>query len=378
MSTIGRDLVLALRLVGVWPDTRHAILYKLYWASTMALFQFFQYRYLVRRFGVSDLSSSMDGLTTSLSYTLLATKLITLWINESVLHDILARMAKDWRNNSAIDSNVRIMRSVAYRSHRSSRIIVWLFSMSVVLYGIGIVLSNGKGAENGKAPSPKELPLKLELPFNAEESPIYQMVVVVVFLHQLGAATMFGTLSALLLTLILHVGGQIDIIRQDLVRLSSKGGKDIGGLIERHREVIGFSRHIEQLFTYIALMQFVSNTVVICCLGFLIVISVGSSDGAAMLLKAALFYLAISTDAFIFCFAGEYLSAKGKTIGDAAYASLWYDLSPRESRTLMLLIMRSQKALTITIGKFMDLSLGRFTTIVKASGSYISVLLAMY
>lgn len=50
-------------------------------------------------------------------------------------------------------------------------------------------------------------------------------------------------------------------------------------------------------------------------------------------------------------------------IGDAAYEANWYNSSPTHSRVLLLLILRSQKKLTITIGKFMDLSLERFTTV---------------
>lgn len=50
-------------------------------------------------------------------------------------------------------------------------------------------------------------------------------------------------------------------------------------------------------------------------------------------------------------------------IGDAAYESLWYDLAPNESRILLFLIMRSQKQLTITVGKFMNLSLQQFANV---------------
>lgn len=50
-------------------------------------------------------------------------------------------------------------------------------------------------------------------------------------------------------------------------------------------------------------------------------------------------------------------------IGDAAYEAKWYNSSRTQSRILLLLILRSQRKLTITIGKFMDLSLERFTTV---------------
>ncbi|EFN78839.1 hypothetical protein EAI_08305 [Harpegnathos saltator] len=65
-------------------------------------------------------------------------------------------------------------------------------------------------------------------------------------------------------------------------------------------------------------------------------------------------------------------------IGDAAYEALWYDLKPNQNRDLFFMIVRSQKHLTLTAGKFVDLSLKQFGNIVKASASYISVLHAMY
>ncbi|KAG7207069.1 hypothetical protein KM043_000951 [Ampulex compressa] len=377
MSAIGLGLEIGLRFVGVWPDAPCALFFKLYWISTMALFQLFQYRYVITHFGSTDLTRLMDSLSTSLPYTLLCLKLIMLWANESVLRDVLASMTKDWRDNGATDSNVRIMQNVVHRCHRCSNIIMGLYSLSVVLYAAGTVLPNLRGGGNARASS-RELPLKIELPFGIGESPIYETILLLEFIHQMGAATIFGMMSALLLTLTLHLGGQIDIMCRDVVSASLKGGRDVGRLIDRHREIIAFSRSIERLFTYMALTQFVSNTVVICCLGFLILISIGTADGTAMLVKSTLFYLVITLEAFVFCFAGEYLSVKSKTIGDAAYASFWYDMAPGESRSLMLLILRSQKALTISIGKFMDLSLERFTGIIKASGSYMSVLLAMY
>nr|XP_012219880.1 PREDICTED: odorant receptor 4-like [Linepithema humile] len=75
-----------------------------------------------------------------------------------------------------------------------------------------------------------------------------------------------------------------------------------------------------------ALMQVFGNTLVICCLGFIVVISVGNENSVFMLVKSAIVYVAVMVEAFIFCFAGEYLSHKSKLIADAAYESLWYDM----------------------------------------------------
>ncbi|EFN82521.1 Odorant receptor 2a, partial [Harpegnathos saltator] len=95
--------------------------------------------------------------------------------------------------------------------------------------------------------------------------------------------------------------------------------------------------------------------------------SIGDTKNSKMLIKSLFFYIVITLEAFIFCYAGEYLSAKGRMIGDAAYDAKWYNSSPTQSRIMLLLILRSQRKLTISIGKFMDLSLERFTTVRRTS-----------
>jgi len=77
---------------------------------------------------------------------------------------------------------------------------------------------------------------------------------------------------------VLHVSGQIDIICQEFRNISENAipyqssAFILGMLIEKHNKVYAFSENIETLFSFIALMQVVWNTLVICCLGFIIII----------------------------------------------------------------------------------------------------------
>lgn len=48
-------------------------------------------------------------------------------------------------------------------------------------------------------------------------------------------------------------------------------GITIKTLITKHHRIIMFSENIENLYTYIALTLFISDTLIICCLGFIIV-----------------------------------------------------------------------------------------------------------
>lgn len=71
--------------------------------------------------------------------------------------------------------------------------------------------------------------------------------------------------------------GQIDIMRQKLSEITQNIERDVNEniakmLIVRHQKIISFSMNIETLFSNIALIQFVTNTLVLCSLGFVIVI----------------------------------------------------------------------------------------------------------
>ncbi|KAL6429657.1 hypothetical protein ACFW04_007524 [Cataglyphis niger] len=378
MTTVSRSVEYGLRAIGVWPGTSCAILFQVFSISSMVVFQIFQYRYAIVHFGQEDLTLLMDALSVTFAYTLLLIKMIIFAFNARLLNKIIVRMVEDWEECDILDRYT--MKRMAYISRRFSNIIIFSHTISVFFYATGALLKQ-KGDNQTDA---RELIVKMELPFKVESMPIYVIVLITQFLHQSSAAAMVGVLNSFLITLVLHACGQIDIVRQKFSEITRKNVERgviegmMKALIVRHQRIIAFSKNIEALFSNIALIQFVSNTMVICCLGFLIVISIGVPGGSMMLIKSVFFYIVMSLEAFIYCFVGEHLSTKSEMIGDAMYESDWYELNPSQNRDVLFMILRSQKHLTLTIGKVADLSLKQFANIVKASASYVSVLHAMY
>ncbi|XP_011065048.1 PREDICTED: odorant receptor 13a-like [Acromyrmex echinatior] len=291
-------------------------------------------------------------------------------------------MIKDWKECNISDEYT--MTRIAYVSRWVSNIIICSHMTSVFLYAIGTIMK----IKNENQTDVRELIIKMEIPFKIESTSVHVAVLVSQFIHQTSAAGMVGVINSLLIILVLHVCGQIDIIRQKLSEITQKnierknieGGNEnvVKDLIVRHQQIITFSKNIEDLYSNIALVQFVSNTLVICCLGFLIVISIGTPGGSMMLVKSVFFYFVMSLEAFVYCFVGQHLSTKSEMIGDSVYESFWYELSPSQNRDIYIMIIRSQQHLTLTIGKVMELSLRQFANILKASASYVSVLHAMY
>lgn len=81
-NTITRSIEIGLRVVGIWPDAAYAIASRLFWTTTMLAAQIFQYRHVVLHCNSEDLAQLMDGLSATLSYSLLFVKLIVFWTKQ--------------------------------------------------------------------------------------------------------------------------------------------------------------------------------------------------------------------------------------------------------------------------------------------------------
>ncbi|XP_076279861.1 odorant receptor 4-like [Lasioglossum baleicum] len=220
--------------------------------------------------------------------------------------------------------------------------------------------------------------MNMDLPFDTVQSPNYELVVILQAISIMATSYVYSIFTALLLMLILHMGCHIDILCHVMTKItSSKDKKHFRFVAVRHQELILFSERIEQLFTFISLAQLISNTIVSCCLGYLVIIGVQEGSDLPELLKFGVCYVAICIEIFICCFAGEYLNVKNNMIVEAAYEISWYNMQPSMSRQVILLLLRSQKGIQLTFGKFSALSLDTFTWIMKASASYMSVFLAI-
>ncbi|KAL6254518.1 hypothetical protein P5V15_014571 [Pogonomyrmex californicus] len=381
-STISRSIEIGLRFIGMWPDSAYPNLYWFSYMTSVAIVQYYQYAYVFIHFELDDLGLLMDSLSLTLAYSLAFLKLLVLWRNRRIFYYIVKIIDQDWSECVINDSYKSTMTGMADLSRRFANTVFSIYAFSSFFLSIGEHFLQSTNDVNQFGNSSRELPIKMEFPFDVSKSPIFECFLIGQFFYDMVIAFVVCLINALLVALVLHVSGQIDIMRQDLDEISN-GKYDrstflviIKGLICRHQKIITLSENIENLYTHIALMQVLWNTLVMCCTGFVIIITIDAGDRAS-LIKSVSYYIAIVLEAFIYCFAGEFLSAKSKSIGDAIYASLWYNMPPSDSRIILFMILRCQKRLTITAGRVMDLTLEGFTSIMKASVSYISVLNAM-
>ncbi|XP_018401528.1 PREDICTED: LOW QUALITY PROTEIN: uncharacterized protein LOC108778764 [Cyphomyrmex costatus] len=360
-TSISTSVEIGLRFVGIWPGLPYGTITWFAYMMSLVFALYFQYAYIFNHFDINNISNLVDALSITLAYSLGFLK---------IFYDIMLAMEEDWSNVNIYDKSIScIMASNANLSRRCSNVLISINATAAICYSMTNLLRRSTDFKEDLNISSRVLPVKMRFPFKVDVSPLFELLAVGQILHVVSIATLVAMMNCLIITLVLHVSGQIDILRRELLticgdKISQRDSivTSVKLLIIRHQKIITLSDNIEELYSDIALMQFLSNTVVICCIGFTIIASLIKDGATVVILKSAIFYVAVTLEAFIFCFAGEYLSAKSKSIGDAVYEALWYNMTPTECRILLFVILRSQKRLTITAGNVMDLSLEGFTT----------------
>ncbi|XP_076640956.1 odorant receptor 10-like isoform X1 [Halictus rubicundus] len=371
-NTISQSVKYGLHVIGIWPDTPFPGLRKVLWLLCAAFCQFYQYKYTIRHINADGFIESIYSLSLAVGYSSLFGKLIVAWMNHGVLREIILTMEDDCAKYAAFDKNNVISKTGDLSLRLTSTIPAFhLFSVTCIAIGaLAIPQSNDSNV--------RQLVMDMDVPFDISQSPTYELVLVAEIIFQYMAGYTFSMFSSFLLMTILHAGCVIDILCYIITHsVSSQDEGQFRFAVARHQELILFTERIERLFSYIAFCQLVSNTPIMCGLGFQFITAVHVENGLSFILKSFVLYIALCIEIFVYCFAGEYLNTKSKMIVDAIYESSWYDLQPTTSRRLVLLILKSQAGMPLTIGKFSSLSLQTFANIIKASASYMSVLLAM-
>ncbi|XP_078047596.1 odorant receptor 4-like [Augochlora pura] len=371
-STVNKSIKYGLYVVGALPSTSFPNLQKFFWFMVTATSLFYQTMYVITHFLSGQLSQMFDCFTLVFTHILLLVKLTVASLNSSVLYGIVTSMEEDCIKYTATDSK-KFIPKAADLSQTVTKAVIITYVSSASFYAVSIV-----AAPQANDTLPRQLVFNMDLPFDTIESPNYELVVAMQFVNIVMTGYGYGVFSAFLLVTVVHMGCQIDILCHTMTSVASfNDRKKLRTINQRHQELIVFSEQIEQMFTAISFAELIANTICLCCLGYLIIISVTEGNQFVQLIRCTYYYIAICIEIFTYCFAGEYLNVKNDMIVNAAYEMTWYSMQPSMSRQVLFLLLRSQKGMPLTAGKFSRLRLETFTWIMKSSASYMSVFLAM-
>ncbi|XP_018364803.1 PREDICTED: odorant receptor 13a-like [Trachymyrmex cornetzi] len=196
-------------------------------------------------------------------------------------------MAMDWKKNSGADFSTRVRTNKAVLSQNFAKTVFGIFSIAITLYTASVFTFDTSNLEETDL-SMRPLILKMDFPFNSNTQFVYGLVLVTQFFCTVLCGCTVVTLNVLLVVLVLHLAGQIEILGRWFTKIvSEKNGHRLNlammrKIIEKHQSIITFSKRIENLYSDIALILLVSDSLIMCCIGFVLVTQ-HSSNVARML-----------------------------------------------------------------------------------------------
>ncbi|XP_072754574.1 odorant receptor 46a-like [Anoplolepis gracilipes] len=176
----------------------------------------------------------------------------------------------------------------------------------------------------------------------------------------------------------IHACGQIELIcrrLRDNIRVSVNLQKDATASIEeciRHHILMhSFVKKIGELFIWTVMVLFFFSLIILCTSIFLIS---KTKLFSIECLSLTLYFSSIMLQIFFYCWYGNELELKSKNIANSIYFSTWTMTTLHERRSLILIMINSQKGLTFSSNRMFALSLDTFTWICKTSYSAFNLL----
>ncbi|XP_043485128.1 odorant receptor 2a-like [Leptopilina heterotoma] len=144
-------------------------------------------------------------------------------------------------------------------------------------------------------------------------------------------------------------------------------------LINRHCELIELADDLKESLTYILLVQFTMDIIMMCLTGLLTLIYLQQGDTVTAGRTICGFSIVVMS-LFIYCYIGDYLQYRFEKTTEAIYHCFWYSCSPKVSRNILHIQTRGRNLMNLTAGHFCNINLEMFKTAMKTAMSFFSVM----
>ncbi|XP_060535689.1 odorant receptor 45b-like [Cylas formicarius] len=141
-------------------------------------------------------------------------------------------------------------------------------------------------------------------------------------------------------------------------------------LVYEHQKVIRFVANLNESIKYMVMLEYLMNSLNVAAVSIQLIRMQGEMVASPMCYLGFLF---IQT--FVFGWSANEIQMKSLALANAIYTSSWYEQKEKIKRILLLMIVRGQKPLMLTIGPFDAMTTQSALKVMKASYSYISLMI---
>ncbi|XP_050457371.1 odorant receptor 4-like [Cataglyphis hispanica] len=307
-----------------------------------------------------------------------AIKYCFLGMRGTAIGKCIKHVEHDWQVIQYQDHRKMMLRNVLVGRRLTTLCVIFLYTGGMSYHTI-MPLSSRMKANDNYTNRPLVYP-GYDIYFDPQASPVYEIVFC---LHCLSAIIQYSittavcSLAAIFAT---HACGQVQILMtllDDLVdgkkNKNTTVDKRLTLITRHHVRVLRFTADVEEVLHEICLMELVAATLIICLLEYYCMMEWENSDAVAIFTYFILL-ISLTFNILIFCYIGELIVEEYSKIASAAYEVNWYDLPGHKALDLVLIITISHYPPKLTAGKFCDLSLNTFSTVLKTSVVYLNLL----
>ncbi|XP_001864543.2 odorant receptor Or2 [Culex quinquefasciatus] len=224
----------------------------------------------------------------------------------------------------------------------------------------------------------RELPYGMYIPgVNLFGTPQYEILFFLQVILTFPGCCMYIPFTSFFASCTLFGLVQVKNIQHQLRKLRIEGLKPskLIEIIKDHQRVIDYVHDLNSLVTYICLVEFLSFGMMLCALLFLLNII---EHQAQFVIVAAYIFMIIS-QIYAFYWHGNELREQSMAIAKVAYgAAPWLEMKPALKKMVLLIILRAQRPLEVTVGNIYPMTLEVFTSLLNASYSYFTLLRRVY
>nr|UEN71205.1 olfactory receptor 22 [Gregopimpla kuwanae] len=383
-----------MQVIGVWPEIKqHWIVKNRVWGyASLIMLIIWIPQAASMAFLRGNLNELIDCLVTNVPVGISVMKLVVFRLRRQALLAILALMAKDWSISRTDDERNAMMKMAKY-----SR---FISIMSVSLANAMLLAFPGFRAWSAvyeRKLITNETVLAIGFlypayfPFDTKEMSSFLPTWFGQWVATIFSMIAYSGPDSFVAMMVLHLCGQLATVRIALVNLvDEESVKDhsiywtrLSDIVRRHEELNRYGELLEGSFNGMLLIQMILCTITFCFQGFVTFTTMieGMSSAEDFPVLQMVFFVTHGfytiLHLFVYCWVGDLLVVESTAISRAPYECDWFRLPATHARALMMVTNRSRIPLQMTAGKFVAFSLELFTSIMKTSMGYLSVLLAM-
>nr|QBB72974.1 odorant receptor [Protaetia brevitarsis] len=154
--------------------------------------------------------------------------------------------------------------------------------------------------------------------------------------------------------------------------------EQISFVVEHHAQILSFVQLINDAYSGLMIYQCACTFFIVGMSQFCLTIN-GFPPKLTVMVTYVPYYVAGLCQMFTYCIAGDIITNQAKSIGDAAFNSHWWiKHQPKLTKALCLVIQRSQRTLTVTVGGLWVLNLETYSSIIKTTMTMLAFVKTIY